>query len=67
VSFYLGEEALLKGEEKNAAALFDETRTNCPKELNEHRGAIAELQRLARPALTERSESTSETSVESTR
>ena len=68
VSFYLGEEALLKGEEASAAALFDETRTTCPKELNEHRAAVAELQRLVRlPALTERSEPSVETSVSSNR
>jgi lipoprotein NlpI len=68
VSFYLGEEALLKGEESSAAALFDETRTSCPKELNEHRGAVAELQRLSRlPALTERSEALAEPTVRSNR
>ena len=48
VSFYLGEVALLKGEAASAASLFDETRTTCPKELNEHRAAVAELQRMAR-------------------
>lgn len=58
VSFYLGEEALLKGETDSARSLFDETRTTCPKELNEHRAAVAELQRIARvPVLTERSDS----------
>jgi len=46
VTFYLGEEALLKGEESAAATLFEETRASCPKELAEHKGAIAELQRL---------------------
>jgi lipoprotein NlpI len=59
VSFYLGEEALLKGEAPSAQTLFDETRTTCPKELNEHRAAVAELQRLGKShALTERSDST---------
>jgi lipoprotein NlpI len=54
VSFYLGEEALLGGDPAAATSLFDETRTTCPKELNEHRAAVAELQRMARsPALTE--------------
>jgi lipoprotein NlpI len=56
VSFYLGEAALLRGEEPAAQSLFDETRTTCPKELNEHRAAVAELQRMGRvPALTDRS------------
>ena len=59
VSFYLGEDALLRGEAASAVSLFDETRTTCPRELNEHRAAVAELQRMARaPVLTERSEST---------
>lgn len=48
VAFYLGEEALLKGESSTAVSLFDETRTTCPKELNEHKAAVAELQRLTR-------------------
>jgi lipoprotein NlpI len=56
VSFYLGEEALLNGEAPSAVALFDETRVSCPRELDEHRAAVAELQRLGRPPmLTERS------------
>ena len=68
VAFYLGEEALLKGEEANAAALFEETRTTCPRELSEHRAAVAELRRMNRqPALTERSETAAEASVGSTR
>ena len=55
VSFYLGEDALLRGESAAALALFDETRTTCPKELNEHRAAVAELQRMTKtPQLTER-------------
>ena len=68
VAFYLGEEALLKGEESSAAALFDQTRTTCPKELSEHRAAVAELQRMGRvPSLTERPESAPQTTVSSTR
>lgn len=57
VSFYLGEAALLRGESAAAQSLFDETRTTCSKELNEHRAAVAELQRMGRsPALTDRSD-----------
>ena len=53
VSFYLGEESLFEGEESRAASLFDETRTTCPREFNEHRAAVAELRRMARtPLLT---------------
>ena len=56
VSFYLGEAALLRGEAAPAQSLFDETRSTCPKELNEHRAAVAELQRMVRsPMLTEES------------
>jgi lipoprotein NlpI len=62
VSFYLGEEALLGGETDTARSLFEETRTTCPKELHEHRAAVAELQRIARsPMLTERSDSAGNT------
>lgn len=62
VSFYLGEQALLEGETDGARLLFDETRTTCPKELNEHRAAVGELQRIARPPmLTERSDSAAAT------
>jgi lipoprotein NlpI len=58
VSFYLGQEALINGEAPSAVSLFDETRTTCPRELNEHRAAVAELQRMGRPPiLTVRSES----------
>jgi lipoprotein NlpI len=58
VSFYLGEEALLRGDRAAAFSLFDETRTTCPKAFNEHRAAVAELQRMTRsPVLTERSDS----------
>jgi lipoprotein NlpI len=54
VPFYLGEEALIRGEPAAATALFDETRTTCPKESNEHRASVAELQRIATaPSLTE--------------
>ena len=60
VAFYLGEEALFEGEEPRAASLFDETRTTCPRELNEHRAAVAELRRMARtPPLTDRPDSAS--------
>jgi lipoprotein NlpI len=59
VSFYLGEEALFEGAESRAASLFEDTRTTCPRELNEHRAAVAELHRMARsPSLTGRPEST---------
>ena len=54
VSFYLGEEAILNGETPSAVSLFDETRTTCPRELNEHRAAVAELQRMARPPVLTR-------------
>ena len=58
VSFYLGEEALFEGQESRAASLFDDTRATCPRELNEHRAAVAELRRMARaPLLTERPDS----------
>jgi lipoprotein NlpI len=58
VSFYLGEQAMLEGKTDSAQSLFDETRTTCPKELDEHRGAVAELQRIARSSmLTDRSDS----------
>jgi lipoprotein NlpI len=46
VAFYLGEEALLEGELTNAKKLFEETRSSCPSELSEHKGATSELQRL---------------------
>jgi len=46
VAFYLGEVALLKGELTSAQSLFEETRSSCPSELSEHKGASAELQRL---------------------
>jgi lipoprotein NlpI len=48
VAFYLGQEALLKGELTSAQSLFEETRTSCPAELSEHKGATAELQRMSR-------------------
>jgi lipoprotein NlpI len=46
VTFYLGEEALLKGELTSAQTLFEETRSFCPSDHSEHKGATAELQRL---------------------
>jgi lipoprotein NlpI len=48
VAFYLGEEALLEGELTGAKKLFEETRAKCPQDSSEHKGAIAELQRMAR-------------------
>jgi lipoprotein NlpI len=47
VSFYLGEEALLRGRRDDAVRLFEETRSSCPKDLSEHKAAVAELQRLS--------------------
>jgi lipoprotein NlpI len=68
VAFYLGEEALLRGDSVAATPLFDETRATCPKELNEHRAAVAELQRMARsPVLTERPDSANSTRPTATR
>ncbi|MFL5618706.1 MAG: tetratricopeptide repeat protein [Gemmatimonadaceae bacterium] len=68
VSFYLGEEALLSGETSSAGGLFDETRTTCPKELSEHRAAVAELRRMGRlSVLTERSDSASGAAAITTR
>jgi lipoprotein NlpI len=46
VAFYLGEDALLRGRSDEAATLLGETRANCPRDLAEHRAAVAELQRL---------------------
>ena len=46
-SFYLGQQALLRHDVRRAAVAFEETRTGCPKELSEYKGAVAELQRLA--------------------
>lgn len=48
VPFYLGEDALLRGRKESAAALFEESRAACPRELGEHRAAVAELRRFAR-------------------
>jgi lipoprotein NlpI len=68
VAFYLAEEALLNGEAPRSVSLFDETRTTCPRELREHRAAVAELQRMGRPpALTERSGSAAQVPALSTR
>ena len=47
-AFFLGEDALLRKDAAAATALFDESRTVCPKEATEHKAASAELQRLAR-------------------
>jgi lipoprotein NlpI len=46
VAFYLGERALLEGRTVEAAKLFQSARAGCSRELSEHRGAVAELQRL---------------------
>ncbi|HEX7980347.1 MAG TPA: tetratricopeptide repeat protein [Gemmatimonadaceae bacterium] len=46
VGFYLGEEAIVHGRHDDARTLLEETRANCPKELNEQRAAVAELKRL---------------------
>lgn len=48
VAFYLGEDALLRGLPDSAATLLAATRDGCPKELSEHKAAVAELRRLAR-------------------
>jgi lipoprotein NlpI len=47
-AFFLGEDALLRKDGAAATALFDESRTVCPKEATEHKAASAELQRLDR-------------------
>jgi lipoprotein NlpI len=49
VGFYLGEDALVRGETSRATTLFDESRTGCSKELTEQRAAAAELKRLGAP------------------
>lgn len=46
VSFFLGEDALLRKDRDGAATLFDESRTACTRESTEHKAASAELQRL---------------------
>jgi lipoprotein NlpI len=46
VGFYLGEDALMNGRTEEARALLEETRTGCPKHLNEQRAATLELKRL---------------------
>ena len=46
-AFYLGQQELLRGDLRSAAASFEETRAGCPKESSEFKGAAAELQRLA--------------------
>ena len=47
-SFYLGQQALLRHDARRAMEAFERTRAECPKELSEHKGALAELQRMAR-------------------
>ncbi len=49
VGFYLGEEALVRGQRDEARTLMDETRTRCSKDLNEQRAAVAELKRMGAP------------------
>jgi lipoprotein NlpI len=48
VPFYLAEHELLRGRRDSAAALFAESRAACPRELGEHKAAVAELRRLGR-------------------
>jgi lipoprotein NlpI len=45
-SFYLGEEALLRGNRDEAARLFRQAATVGVTHLYEHQGAMVELQRL---------------------
>ena len=46
-AFYLGQQALLRGDLSRAATAFEATRAECAKESSEYKGAAAELQRLA--------------------
>ena len=46
VGFYLGEDALVHGRRDDARTLLEETRSSCPKDLNEQRAAATELKRL---------------------
>jgi lipoprotein NlpI len=46
-AFYLGQQALLRGDLSGATASFEATRADCAKESSEYKGAVAELQRLA--------------------
>jgi lipoprotein NlpI len=45
-AFFLGEDALLRRAQGEAATLLDESRTVCEKQTTEHKAASAELQRL---------------------
>jgi lipoprotein NlpI len=45
-AFYLGQQALLRGDLATAAASFEETRAGCVKDASEYKGAVAELQRM---------------------
>ena len=46
-TFYLGQQALIRGDLNGATASFEKTRADCSKETSEYKGAVAELQRLA--------------------
>jgi lipoprotein NlpI len=46
VSFYLGEDLLVKKRAADAVKRFEETRAACPKTSTEYEGAVAELARL---------------------
>ena len=46
-AFYLGEQALLRGDLSAATASFEKTRAECSKQSSEYKGAVAELRRLA--------------------
>ena len=46
-AFYLGQQALLRGDLGGATASFETTRAECARESSEYKGAVAELQRLA--------------------
>ena len=48
VAFYLGADALLRGQRDSARAHFVESRDACPRDLAEHKAAMAELRRLRR-------------------
>ena len=46
-AFYLGEQALLRGDVSGATSSFEKTRAECSKRSSEYKGALAELHRLA--------------------
>lgn len=47
ITFYLGQQALIRGDLNGATASFEQTRAECAKESSEYKGAVAELQRQA--------------------